>query len=78
MSNFEDFDLDLRSVNNKDDEINGDITTSTGACFKSIMTCAIKISEALKCTPGCPVPTKNDRPVASCHKNNIGDVQLRC
>ena len=77
---YNEFDLDLR--NNSDD---GSYDTykfdKTIKCvIKTCVKCPSKISEAVKCTPKCPVPTlgEGQKPVASCHKMGKGAVQPRC
>ena len=74
MNNFNDFDLDLKKINeSKEPRDKGDVVTS-------VINCTIQISEWLKCTPACPVPTRGagQKPVASCHKMAKGNIQPRC
>lgn len=77
MGRFEDFDLDL-----KKSEGSGVVTTGISETLVSIVTGSVLTgcSEnclTVKCSDDCPMPTE-DRPAASCHKNVVGKVQVRC
>ncbi|WP_010299071.1 hypothetical protein [Clostridium senegalense] len=78
MSNYNDFDLDLKMVSENGAQSKG-VSDYTVDIITSALTCWVKISKALNCTNGreCAMPTK-DRPAASCHRAMAGAVQARC
>lgn len=74
MKKLDDFDLDLKKV---DEENKEKIGISD---LISITQIPSELSRAFGCTPVCPKPTlgEGQKPVASCRKNINGVVQPRC
>ncbi len=71
MSKYDDFDLDLKVVNDGYED-NSDRKT-----FISCKWCPTKGCTKTCFSPLCPVPTK-DYPAQSCFKKNENGIQVRC
>ncbi len=77
MGNFNDFDLDIKKVeesNEKSSSVGGAITT---IIVGSVLTGCSGNCYTRTCSKGCATPTK-DRPALSCHKVVKGIQQTRC
>ena len=77
MGNFNDFDLDIKKVEENSEKSSNVTVGITTNIFFSVLTGCSDKCYTRTCSKGCATPTK-DRPTLSCHRVVKGIQQTRC